>query len=141
MSNWYVRRSRARFWAHGMEQDKINAYMTLYTAIVTLCRAAAPMVPFITENIYQNIVRSVDPSAKESIHLCDYPEVNEAWIDEDLEKHMHEVMRIVVLGRSARNASAIKNRQPLSCMYVQAEEPLDDFLHRYCAGRAQCGCG
>ena len=127
MSNWYVRRSRARFWASGMEQDKVNAYMTLYTAIVTLCKAAAPMVPFITETIYQNIVRGIDPSAKESIHLCDFPTVNEAWIDTDLEANMREVMRIVVLGRAARNASNIKNRQPLSKMYVKTDTALDDF--------------
>ncbi len=127
MSNWYVRRSRERFWAKGMEQDKINAYLTLYTALVELCKAAAPMIPFMTEDIYQNLVRSVDSSAPESIHLCDYPTVNEAWIDKDLEQNMREVTRIVVLGRAARNASGIKNRQPLSRMYVKADFRLDDF--------------
>ena len=127
MSNWYVRRSRERFWAKGMEQDKINAYLTLYTALVELCKAAAPMIPFMTEDIYQNLVRSVDSSAPESIHLCDYPTVNEAWIDQELEQNMREVTRIVVLGRAARNASGIKNRQPLSRMYVKADFRLDDF--------------
>ena len=127
MSNWYVRRSRSRFWAGGMEQDKINAYMTLYTALVTVCKAAAPMVPFMTESIYQNIVRGVDSSAPESIHLCSFPTVDESKIDADLEAKMAQVMRIVVLGRSARNASNIKNRQPLSKMYVRIDEPLDDF--------------
>ncbi len=127
MSNWYVRRSRERFWAKGMEQDKINAYMTLYTALVTLSKAAAPMIPFMTEEIYQNLVRTVDESAPESIHLCDFPEVNEAWIDEKLEASMDEVMHIVVLGRAARNASAIKNRQPLAKMYVKADFALDSF--------------
>jgi len=127
MSNWYVRRSRSRFWAGGMEQDKINAYMTLYTALVTVCKAAAPMVPFMTESIYQNIVRGVDSSAPESIHLCSFPTVDESKIDADLEAKMAKVMRIVVLGRSARNASNIKNRQPLSKMYVRIDEPLDDF--------------
>ena len=127
MSNWYVRRSRERFWAKGMEQDKINAYMTLYTALVTLSKAAAPMIPFMTEEIYQNLVRTVDAGAPESIHLCDFPEVNEAWIDEKLEASMDEVMHIVVLGRAARNASAIKNRQPLAKMYVKADFALDSF--------------
>jgi isoleucyl-tRNA synthetase len=127
MSNWYVRRSRERFWAKGMEQDKINAYMTLYTALVTLSKAAAPMIPFMTEEIYQNLVRTVDAGAPESIHLCDFPEVNEAWIDEKLEASMDEVMHIVVLGRAARNASAIKNRQPLAKMYVKADFVLDSF--------------
>jgi isoleucyl-tRNA synthetase len=110
-----------------MEQDKINAYMTLYTALVTLSKAAAPMIPFMTEEIYQNLVRTVDAGAPESIHLCDFPEVNEAWIDEKLEASMDEVMHIVVLGRAARNASAIKNRQPLAKMYVKADFVLDSF--------------
>ena len=111
MSNWYVRRSRERFWAKGMEQDKINAYMTLYTALVTVAKAAAPMIPFMTEDIYQNLVRSIDADAPESIHLCDYPEVNEAWIDKDLEANMEELLEIVVLGRACRNTANIKNRQ------------------------------
>ncbi|BBF44521.1 isoleucyl-tRNA synthetase [Lachnospiraceae bacterium KM106-2] len=127
MSNWYVRRGRERFWAKGMEQDKINAYMTLYTALVTVCKAAAPMVPFMTEDIYQNLVRSVDKTAPESIHLCDFPEVNEAWIDAKLEKDMDEVVDIVVLGRSCRNTANIKNRQPIGKMYVKAEGDLSDF--------------
>ncbi len=127
MSNWYVRRSRNRFWAKGMEQDKINAYMTLYTALVTVAKAAAPMIPFMTEDIYQNLVRTVDESAPESIHLCDFPEVNEAWIDAELEKDMDEVLNIVVLGRAARNASAIKNRQPIGKMFVKADEELGEF--------------
>ncbi len=125
MSNWYVRRSRERFWESGMPQDKINAYMTLYTALVTVCKAAAPMIPFMTEDIYQNLVRSLDDTAPESIHLCDYPEVNEAFIDKDLENAMDEVLQVVVLGRAARNGSNRKNRQPLAKMYVKAETALD----------------
>ena len=119
LSNWYVRRSRERFWAKGMEQDKINAYMTLYTALVTISKAAAPMIPFMTEDIYQNLVRSIDSSAPESIHLCDYPEVNKAYINTELEKSMDEVLDAVVMGRAARNAAAIKNRQPISTMYIK----------------------
>ena len=98
MSNWYVRRSRERFWAKGMEQDKINAYMTLYTALVTVAKVAAPMIPFMTEDIYQNLVRSIDKDAPESIHLCDYPTVNADWIDKNLEDNMEELLEIVVLG-------------------------------------------
>ncbi len=127
LSNWYVRRGRERYWAQGMSQDKINAYMTLYTAIVTLCKVAAPMVPFITEEIYQNMVRSVDKTAEESIHLCLYPEVDEKMIDKKLESDMDEVLDIVVLGRSARNGSNLKNRQPLSVMYVSADHVLDSY--------------
>lgn len=127
MSNWYVRRGRERFWAKGMEQDKINAYMTLYTALVTICKAAAPMVPFMTEDIYQNLVRSIDKNAPESIHLCEFPEVNEACIDKQLEKDMEEVLDIVVLGRACRNTANIKNRQPIGKMYVKAENELSDF--------------
>ena len=127
MSNWYVRRSRERFWAKGMEQDKINAYMTLYTALVTVAKAAAPMIPFMTEDIYQNLVRSIDANAPESIHLCDYPEVNEAWIDKDLEANMEELLEIVVLGRACRNTANIKNRQPIGTMYVKAEKKMDKF--------------
>ena len=127
MSNWYVRRSRARFWAKGMEQDKINAYMTLYTALVTISKAAAPMIPFMTEDIYQNLVRTVDASAPESIHLCDFPEVKEEMIDKELEKDMAEVLDIVVLGRAARNTSGIKNRQPIGTMFVKADSELNDF--------------
>lgn len=124
MSNWYVRRSRSRFWAHGMEQDKINAYLTLFTALKTVCLLAAPMVPFMTEEIYQNLVRSVDPEAKESIHLCDYPVADESMIDKNLEENMQHVRDIVVLGRAARNESGIKNRQPIGTMYVQASFEL-----------------
>ncbi len=128
MSNWYVRRSRERFWAKGMEQDKINAYMTLYTALVTLSKAAAPMIPFMTEEIYQNIVRSVDKTAPESIHLCDFPAVHEEWIDAELEKNMENVLDIVVLGRACRNTAAIKNRQPIGKMYVKAPYELSEFF-------------
>ena len=127
MSNWYVRRSRERFWAKGMEQDKINAYMTLYTALVTVSKAAAPMIPFMTEDIYRNLVCSVDANAPESIHMCDFPEVNEAQIDKELEKCMDEVLKIVVMGRACRNNANIKNRQPIGQMYVKAPESLNDF--------------
>ena len=127
MSNWYVRRSRERFWAKGMEQDKINAYMTLYTALVTICKAAAPMVPFITEEIYQNLVRSIDKNAPESIHLCDFPKVQEEWIDKDLEENMDNLLKIVVMGRACRNAANIKNRQPIGKMFVKANFTLADF--------------
>ena len=127
MSNWYVRRSRERFWAKGMEQDKINAYMTLYHALVTIAKTAAPMIPFMTEDIYQNLVRSVDKEAPESIHLCDFPTVNEAWIDKDLEADMKELLEIVVLGRACRNTANIKNRQPIGTMYVKAEKKMSEF--------------
>jgi len=127
MSNWYVRRSRTRFWAKGMEQDKINAYMTLYTALVDISKAAAPMIPFMTEAIYQNIVRNVDKSAPESIHLCLFPEVHEDWIDKDLEENMKNVLDVVVLGRACRNEANIKNRQPIGKMYVKAPFTLDKF--------------
>ena len=128
MSNWYVRRSRERFWAKGMEQDKINAYMTLYHALVTIAKTAAPMIPFMTEDIYQNLVRSVDKDAPESIHLCDFPTVNEAWIDKDLEADMKELLEIVVLGRACRNTANIKNRQPIGTMYVKAEKKMSEFF-------------
>ena len=128
MSNWYVRRSRERFWAKGMEQDKINAYMTLYTALVTICKAAAPMIPFITEEIYRNLVCAIDKDAPESIHLCDYPTVNEAWIDADLERNMAELLKVVVMGRAARNTANIKNRQPIGKMYVKAPYALNEFF-------------
>ena len=121
MSNWYVRRSRERFWAKGMEQDKINAYMTLYTALVTISKTAAPMVPFMTEEIYQNLVRSIDETAPESIHLCDFPQVEEGFIDKELEAKMDEVLKVVVMGRAARNTANIKNRQPIAKMFVKAE--------------------
>ena len=127
MSNWYVRRSRERFWAKGMEQDKINAYMTLYTALVTICKAAAPMIPFMTEEIYRNIVVNVDKNAPESIHFCDFPEVNEEWIDTKLEEDMDHVLQIVVQGRACRNTANIKNRQPIGKMYVKASFELSDF--------------
>lgn len=127
LSNWYVRRSRARFWVKEMTQDKINAYMTLYTALVTLCKAAAPMIPFMTEDIYQNLVRNIDKSAPESIHLCDFPEYDEKFIDKELENDMEEVLDIVVLGRACRNTANIKNRQPIGMMYVKAPEALSDF--------------
>ena len=128
LSNWYVRRSRERFWAKGMEQDKINAYMTLYTALVTLCKAAAPMIPFMTEEIYLNLVKSIDANAPESIHLCDFPEAKEEWIDSELEKNMDEVLKTVVIGRACRNAANIKNRQPIGTMYVKAPFELSEFF-------------
>ena len=127
MSNWYVRRSRERFWAKGMEQDKINAYMTLYTALVNICKAAAPMIPFMTEDIYQNLVRSNDASAPESIHLCDFPVVNKDHIDKKLEEDMEDVLDAVVMGRACRNDAAIKNRQPISRMYIKADFTLSEF--------------
>lgn len=127
LSNWYVRRSRERFWAKGMGQDKINAYMTLYTSLVTFCKVAAPMIPFMTEEIYLNIVAGIDKTAPESIHLCDFPVANEAYIDKELEANMDEVLRIVVVGRACRNAANIKNRQPIGKMYVKAEAELSDF--------------
>ena len=128
MSNWYVRRSRERFWAKGMEQDKINAYMTLYTALVNVIKAAAPMIPFMTEDIYQNLVRSIDKDAPESIHLCDFPAVDEAHIDPQLEADMDEVLKVVVFGRAARNAANIKNRQPIGQMYVKADHELSQYF-------------
>ena len=127
MSNWYVRRSRERFWAKGMEQDKINAYMTLYTALVTVAKVAAPMIPFMTEDIYQNLVRSIDANAPESIHLCDYPVANEAYIDQELEANMDEVLKLVVMGRACRNTANIKNRQPIGKMFVKSNVVLPEF--------------
>ena len=127
MSNWYVRRSRERFWAKGMEQDKINAYMTLYTALVGVSKAAAPMIPFMTEDIYQNLVRSVDKDALESIHLCDFPAVDEGCIDKELEANMEQVLKLVVMGRACRNTANIKNRQPIGKMYVKADFELPEF--------------
>ena len=127
MSNWYVRRSRERFWAKGMEQDKINAYMTLYHALVTIAKTAAPMIPFMTEDIYQNLVRSLDESAPESIHLCDYPTVNEEHIDKELEDNMEKLLKLVVMGRACRNTANIKNRQPIGKMYVKADFELPEF--------------
>ncbi len=128
MSNWYVRRCRERYWAKDMPQDKINAYMTLYTALVTLCKTAAPMIPFLTEDIYQNLVRTVDKNAPESIHLCDFPEVNESMIDPELEASMDEVLKVVVFGRAARNTANIKSRQPIANMYIKAAKALDDYF-------------
>ena len=126
LSNWYVRRSRERFWAKDMPTDKVNAYLTLYTALVTIAKTAAPMIPFMTEDIYRNLVCSVDKSAPISIHLCDYPEVDESLIDKELEENMDEVIDVVVLGRACRNAAAIKNRQPVAKMYVKADKTPDD---------------
>ncbi len=128
MSNWYVRRSRERFWAKGMEQDKINAYMTLYTALVIICKTAAPMIPFMTEDIYQNLVRSIDKTAPESIHLCDFPKADESMIDKKLEETMEDVLDAVVMGRACRNTAAIKNRQPIGRMYIKADFKLEDFF-------------
>ena len=127
LSNWYVRRSRERFWAKGMEQDKINAYMTLYTCLVTLAKCAAPMIPFMTEDIYQNLVRRIDKTAPESIHLCDFPVANEAWINKELEDDMEDVMNVVVIGRACRNAANIKNRQPIGNMFIKAPWTLGEF--------------
>ncbi len=127
MSNWYVRRSRERFWAKGMEQDKVNAYMTLYTALVTVAKCAAPMIPFMAEDIYRNLVCTVDASAPESVHLCDFPAANGAWIDGELERNMDAVLKIVVMGRACRNSANIKNRQPIGTMYVKAPEVLSGF--------------
>ncbi|MCR4830275.1 MAG: isoleucine--tRNA ligase [Pseudobutyrivibrio sp.] len=127
MSNWYVRRCRDRFWAKGMEQDKVNAYMTLYTCLKDIALAAAPMIPFMTEEIYQNMVRSVDKTAPESIHLCDFPVVNEAFIDKKLEDDMDELLKIVVHGRACRNTANIKNRQPIGQMYIKADHELDEM--------------
>ena len=128
LSNWYVRRCRERFWAKGMEQDKINAYMTLYTTLVTLCKAAAPMIPFMTESIYRNLVCSIDKYAPISVHLCDFPEVNEEWIDKELEDNMEDVLNAVVIGRACRNATNIKNRQPIGKMFIKASWKLNEFF-------------
>jgi len=128
LSNWYVRRCRERYWASGMEQDKINAYMTLYEALVTVSKLSAPMIPFMAEQIYRNLVCSIDANALESVHLCDFPVANEAWIDAELEANMDEVLKVVVMGRAARNAANIKNRQPIGKMYVKAEHKLDKFF-------------
>ena len=126
LSNWYVRRSRDRFWAKGMEQDKINAYMTLYTTLVTLSKVCAPFVPFMTEQIYQNLVVNFDKNAPESIHLCDFPEANESYIDAKLEQNMDLVLEIVTAGRTCRNVSNMKNRQVLSKAYVGTKRHLDE---------------
>jgi isoleucyl-tRNA synthetase len=128
MSNWYVRRGRERFWAKGMEQDKINAFLTLYTALKTVCLCAAPMIPFMTEEIYQNIVRSVEKDAPESIHLCKYPVADESKIDKDLEARMGEVLNIVVMGRACRNSGNLKTRQPVAKMYVKAPAKLPEYF-------------
>ncbi len=128
LSNWYVRRCRERFWAKGMEQDKINAYMTLYTTLVTLCKAAAPMIPFMTESIYRNLVCSIDKNAPISVHLCDFPEVHEEWIDKELEDNMEDVLSAVVIGRACRNATNIKNRQPIGKMFIKAPWKLNEFF-------------
>ena len=128
MSNWYVRRSRERFWAKGMEQDKINAYMTLYTALVTISKVAAPMIPFMTEDIYRNLVCSLDKDAPESVHLCDFPVANEAWIDAELEENMDRLLKVVVMGRACRNTANIKNRQPIAKMFVKANWQLSEFF-------------
>ena len=128
MSNWYVRRSRERFWAKGMEQDKINAYMTLYTALVNVSKAAAPMIPFMAEDIYRNLVCSIDKNAPESVHLCNFPEADQGQIDKELEANMDEVLKVVVMGRACRNTANIKNRQPIANMFVKAPFKLPDFF-------------
>ncbi len=130
MSNWYVRRSRERFWTKGMPQDKINAYMTLYTALVTVAKLAAPMIPFMSESIYRNLVCSLDSSAPESVHLCDYPVADEKWIDQKLEADMDVVLKVVALGRAARNGAGIKNRQPLAKMYVKGEDEVGEYYQK-----------
>ena len=127
LSNWYVRRSRERFWAKGMEQDKINAYMTLYTALVTVAKAAAPMIPFMAEKIYQNLVCNLDEEAPESVHLCSFPDVKADLIDKKLEEDMEEVLKVVIMGRAARNTASIKNRQPIGQMFVKADHELSQF--------------
>ncbi len=127
MSNWYVRRSRERFWAKGLEQDKINAYMTLYTALVTVSKLAAPMIPFMTDDIYRNLVGSIDKNAPESVHLCDFPVADEAMIDTALEEAMEEVLEVVVMGRACRNTASIKNRQPIGTMFIKADKELSEF--------------
>ena len=127
MSNWYVRRGRERFWAKGMEQDKINAYMTLYTALVTVSKVAAPMIPFMTEEIYQNLVRSIDKDAPESVHLCDFPVADETFVDKQLEEDMKDLLEVVVMGRACRNTANIKNRQPIGNMFIKADFTLGDF--------------
>ena len=128
LSNWYVRRCRERFWAKGLEKDKINAYMTLYTTLVTLCKTAAPMIPFMTESIYRNLVCSIDKSAPISVHLCDFPKVQEDWIDKELEDNMEDVLNAVVIGRACRNATNIKNRQPIGRMFIKAPWKLNEFF-------------
>ena len=127
LSNWYVRRSRERFWAKGMPQDKINAYMTLYTALVTVSKAAAPMIPFMTEDIYRNLVCSIDKNAPESVHLCDFPVADESHIDKELEENMDHVLKVVVLGRACRNTANIKNRQPIGKMFVKAPFDMKEY--------------
>ena len=124
LSNWYVRRCRERFWQKEMNQDKINAYMTLHTVLVELSKTIAPFVPFISEQIYLNLVRSIDPSAPESVHLCDFPAIREEFIDKELENNMDKVLKYVVLGRACRNTANIKNRQPLSRMFIKDDEKL-----------------
>ncbi len=133
MSNWYVRRSRERFWAKGMEQDKVNAYMTLYTALVTVSKAAAPMIPFMTEDIYRNLVCSIDKSAPESVHLCDFPVADVSMVDKELEQNMDAVLKIVVMGRACRNSANIKNRQPIGRMFVKAPYGLPEFFREIIA--------
>jgi isoleucyl-tRNA synthetase len=129
LSNWYVRRSRERFWVKGMPKDKVDAYLTLYTALVTIAKVSAPLIPFMTEDIYRNLVLSVDKNAPESVHLCDFPAYDESLIDTALEENMAEVVDIVVLGRACRNAAAIKNRQPVARMYVKADKTPDESFH------------
>ena len=127
LSNWYVRRGRERYWAQTMTDDKISAYMTLYTALVTVAKASAPMIPFMAEDIYRNLVCNIYKDAPESVHLCSFPEVDESAIDTELEENMEELLDIVVMGRAARNGASMKNRQPLSTMYVQAKKELPSY--------------
>ena len=128
LSNWYVRRCRERYWGKDMTADKEAAYMTLYTVLKTMALISAPFTPFMSETMYQNMVRTVDKSAPESIHLCDWPKKDESFIDPELEANMAAVLDIVVLGRSARNAANIKNRQPVASMYVQGKALPDMYV-------------
>ncbi|MCR5282093.1 MAG: isoleucine--tRNA ligase [Lachnospiraceae bacterium] len=134
LSNWYVRSCRERFWAKGMEQDKINAYMTLYTCLVNLAKTAAPMIPFMADDIYRNLVCSIDPAAPESVHLCDFPKVDTSLIDKDLEVNMDEVRKLVTIGHAAREEARIKNRQPIADMYYQAAKELHGYFADILAG-------
>ncbi len=134
LSNWYVRSCRERFWAKGMEQDKINAYMTLYTCLVNLAKTAAPMIPFMADDIYRNLVCSIDASAPESVHLCDFPKADTTMIDKDLEVNMDEVRKLVTIGHAAREEARIKNRQPIAEMYYQAAKELHGYFADILAG-------
>ena len=128
LSNWYVRRSRERFWGKDMPQDKVNAYMTLYTVLETVIKISAPFTPFMAEEIYRNLVLNSYSDAPESVHLCDFPVAKEEWIDKELEENMDEVLNIVILGRAGRNTANIKNRQPMGQMFVKAPKVLPEMF-------------